>query len=936
MNCKSHKLLSNIVNKITQKVFLPALIFFSLPSSVVVAQITPDGTLESTVQQIQELMKINGGLREGNNLFHSFENFSIPEGMEAAFENATDIENIFTRVTGDSASEIFGTLSANGGANFFFMNPNGIVFGENASINVGGSFMATTADSIEFEDGTSFAANDTNADPVLTTDQPSGFTFDGQPGAIQVYGGGNEIKSDEVFSPIETGDVETGLSVGSDKTLALIGGEVSFSGGIINADGGRVEIGSVDAGSVSMGDKLTFNYENANSYQNISLAERTLLNVNNEGSISLTGNNLFLTDGSFILNQNQGDTNPGTIAINTNDTLSITEPSSDAEVSSSILSESLDTGQAASINVSTRKLLVEDGGQIRTRTYGEASSNDLTIKASDFIRLSDFSSIGSATFAEGNSGKVDVSTSDFKVTNGGSVASVSIGSGSGGEVTVNSDTLEVTGVTLEGGRRDRSNVSSSTFADGNAGNLKVNTARLQVRDGGTVGSSSFADGNAGSFIINSSESIEVSGTNNDFDSSIRTAVEPPVTEAARQGFGLPEVPSGSFGKVTINTPFLSVNSGGQVSARNRGTGDAGTLVINANDIDLDDTGSILATSAFGTGGSIELNTDSLQIDNESQVTATTENQGGGGNITINASNITAKKNSAISANAQGGDGGNITIDTATIAGSGNSDITANAVEGDGGNIDLSAKFIVGFEERAELTPLNDIVVSSEFGQSGTININAPETDAQKDPNVNALKPEDVEAGELLKAVCPNPDNRYGKKTFRYVGMGVPRNPDNYRDSGYEAGYLERRHRKETLRRRVRESLRNGGDGKIDPDTLPPDPLLLKTRIDYPPLDQPQTEQHRRDIEQIKNRSAHNPPSIVSGHSPPVVKQFPFTNTPLRVIYSQSNTVPPEPSPKPGESLPDANAVQINPDGSKHLVRVAQIQSAQEQMCASSY
>ncbi|MGL6337607.1 MAG: filamentous hemagglutinin N-terminal domain-containing protein, partial [Waterburya sp.] len=49
-------------------------------------------------------MRINGGEREGNNLFHSFDEFSIPEGIEAIFENSTDIENIFTRVTGESVS----------------------------------------------------------------------------------------------------------------------------------------------------------------------------------------------------------------------------------------------------------------------------------------------------------------------------------------------------------------------------------------------------------------------------------------------------------------------------------------------------------------------------------------------------------------------------------------------------------------------------------------------------------------------------------------------------------------------------------------------------------------------------------------------------------------------------------------------------------------
>ena len=90
------------------------------------AQITPDSSLESTVQQLQELIWIDGGQRAGNNLFHSFSEFNISEGMEASFQNAINIENIFTRVTGNSISNIDGILSTQGGANFFLMNPNGI------------------------------------------------------------------------------------------------------------------------------------------------------------------------------------------------------------------------------------------------------------------------------------------------------------------------------------------------------------------------------------------------------------------------------------------------------------------------------------------------------------------------------------------------------------------------------------------------------------------------------------------------------------------------------------------------------------------------------------------------------------------------------------------------------------------------------------------
>ena len=134
------------------------LFLLSINAGTVQAQVVPDSTLNTLVEQLQNMRKITGGERVGKNLFHSFEKFSIPEGIEAIFKNAVDIENIFTRVTGSEISFIDGLLQTAGGANLFLLNPNGIVFGENAVIDVGGSFIATTANSVEFADGTSFDA----------------------------------------------------------------------------------------------------------------------------------------------------------------------------------------------------------------------------------------------------------------------------------------------------------------------------------------------------------------------------------------------------------------------------------------------------------------------------------------------------------------------------------------------------------------------------------------------------------------------------------------------------------------------------------------------------------------------------------------------------------------------------------------------------------
>ena len=163
----------------------------------IIAQIIPDETLGAesslvTPDHIKgiESDRISGGAARGSNLFHSFREFNIGEGKGGYFENPTAIENIFSRVTGNNSSEILGRLGVLGDANLFFMNPNGILFGRNASLDLRGSFLATTADSIVFPDGNQFSVTNPEAPPLLTVNvkQPIGLEFEGREGIISHQG----------------------------------------------------------------------------------------------------------------------------------------------------------------------------------------------------------------------------------------------------------------------------------------------------------------------------------------------------------------------------------------------------------------------------------------------------------------------------------------------------------------------------------------------------------------------------------------------------------------------------------------------------------------------------------------------------------------------------------------------------------------------------
>ncbi|XGW00173.1 MAG: filamentous hemagglutinin N-terminal domain-containing protein [Leptolyngbya sp. BL-A-14] len=718
---------------------------FTLPTN---AQVVPDGTLSTTVYQSGKNFTVTNGTVQGNNLFHSFSQFSIPTGGSAFFNNAATIQNIFARVTGGNASNIDGLIRANGTANLFLLNPSGILFGPNASLNLGGSFTATTAASVSFADGAKFSTTATISPPLLTMSVPVGLQLGANAGSIAVQGAGNAATFD-ASTKVSLKLATQGLQVKAGKTLALVGGDLAITGGLLSAPGGRIELGSVTGGSIALNANsqgLTLSYPNASSFGNIQMTQRALVSVRgtSPGSIQLQGNQIGIQGGSLVLVQNQGAQTAGDIVVNAAKSLQITGKSPNFLASSALVNETTASGAAGKILINTPNLLIDKGGFVLDRTFSAARGGDIGINttemtvngftAGDSNAFRAVSQILASSHGMGKGGDLAISTRDLVISAGANVAARPYGSGTGGNVTVNADAIQVLNAGAPKGTYF-SLLSAATFGVGNSGDLTVNTRTLSVQGGARVSASSIILGNAGNLLINASESIEVNG--------VKDAQNPSYIGTAVRPAGLPS--KASAGNTTLNTPILTINNGASVFVENRGFGQAGTLTVNANLLKLDNGASLSASTVAGGGGNLN-----LQLQN----------------------GLILRHGSFISATAGGtGNGGNITISSPIIAGFENSDIIANAFQGRGGNINITTQGIIGLKYRNQLTPASDITASSEFGVSGTVQVNT----IGVDPNSGlvALPTNVTDSSQQIATGCAGSQG----SSFVATGRGgVPQNP----------------------------------------------------------------------------------------------------------------------------------------------------------------
>jgi filamentous hemagglutinin family protein len=699
------------------------------------AQITPDSTLpnNSIVTPNGSTLNITGGTQAGGNLFHSFQQFSVLTGGTAFFNNAVDIQNIISRVTGRSVSNIDGIIRANGNANLFLINPNGIIFGRNASLNVGGSFVASTANALQFGNLGFFSATDKNIPSPLLTINPSALLFNqiNQNAAIQ----NNSV----AFAQTDPAGFDAlGLQVPDGKSLLLVGGNVSMDGGQLNAFGGRVELGGLtEPGTVLLGvdgDNLSLIFPDNVARAEVSLTNQAGIYVTGAGggNIAVNARNLEILGGSILsagIGQGLGtpETVAGDITLNATGEIKV--------AGGSIVGNQLrlgSQGNGGNITIDSGSFSLRDGAQLSASTSGQGNAGNVTVSALDSVSLADNAAIFSTVEpgGVGKGGNIDINAATLSLIDGAQLVTITRGAsatqpaGRGDAGNVN---IKVTSaVSLAGEKNDLVSAigsSTQTGTEGNGGNITIDSGSFSLRDRAVLSASTRGQGNAGNVTVSALDSVSLA------DAYIFSTV------------GVGSV--GNGGNIDINAAKVSLIDTAYLSASTFGQGNAGNVTVRALDsVSLADAYifSTVSAGGVGKGGNIYINAATLSLIDRAQLQTLTSKasatqppgRGDAGNVNVNvtgAVDIAGEKNGLVSGifslvqTGTVGNGGNITIDSGSFSLRDGAQLQASTSgQGNAGNVTVRALDAVSLA--GQPTAIFSTVEPGGVGKGGNLDINA--------------------------------------------------------------------------------------------------------------------------------------------------------------------------------------------------------------------
>jgi filamentous hemagglutinin family protein len=619
------------------------------------------------------------GQTRGSNLFHSFGLFNVLQGESATFTGPGSIHNIIGRVTGGQQSTINGrVISQIAGANLFLINPAGVLFGPFAQLDVSGSFHVSTADYLKFADGAKYHA-DLARDSVLTTAPVAAFGFlSHNPAGITI-----DQRLDDPTIPLTKR-----IEVSQGQTISLIGGLIDMTGApfrtgeimlpTVNAPSGRINLVSV-----------------------ASPGEVTLDTPGETNGIGLTG---FTERGDIRLNkdvliQTSSTQGNGTIVIRGKNLL--------MNNNSFIFSDTLGNVDGPPMGVDidlSGKLALSNGARITSEVdfFNAGSAGDIVIRA-DRVEVSGVgddnraSLIGSRLFpgTTGAGANIEIKTRELSVTNGGRISTETAGTGTAGEIRITAHTVDISG----GG-----SLASSTLGAGQGGTIVVQGQSATA----AAGNQTDGAGNA--------TSVSISGKNSGIFSS-----------AAASGAG---------GNIEIQGGRIALTEEAQIDAKSTGTGNAGNILIQADETLSIRNATVTTDAQSAQGGQIALGGHNLvEIIGGSQITTSVQSDAGdAGKITI-AGHV-ARDTTGSTAFVTEAPANYIILD---------GKILATADQGRGGNIEIRAS------QAFLASPESETNVASQSGVSGTIDIQAPVTSLSG--TLAPLPEAIVQAASLLRQSC---------------------------------------------------------------------------------------------------------------------------------------------------------------------------------------
>ncbi len=399
-------------------------------------------------------IKAEFGKQVGANLFHSFEQFNLHSGESATFSGPDSVRNIISRVTGGQASWIDGRIiSIISGADFYLLNPSGLMFGPNASLDLSGSFHIGTADYLKTGDNEQFyALPQTNE--ILSAASPESFGFlNDHPATISVEG--------------------AYLKVSEGKNMSFTGGDVDLRNGTLQIPGNM----SVRASA--------FVADNTRIFGNLSETGDT-------GTVTIDADTADFGNCHFFRGSS-GTGKAGDIIFKAKESVSC----SGTSVSTFAMGDSADAGDAGNFQIKAADISF-NGTKVETSTSGAGQAGDIVFEADRNILLSK-AYISSGTSGQGTGGDISFTAQNISFTDAAYISASTFSTADAGNVNIAaSGTVSVSGP----GTGIFTFTNSTEDTAGKGGNISVSAQTLSLSDKGKISAYSLGQGTAGNIRLN--------------------------------------------------------------------------------------------------------------------------------------------------------------------------------------------------------------------------------------------------------------------------------------------------------------------------------------------------------------------------------------------------------------------------------------------------